>query len=264
MDTYMNTHIKNIRKSILDMMYTSRSSHIGSCFSIVEILYTLYFRILRIKGTNFNLTVDDKFILSKAHGSVALYATLSERGFFDKKKLEEYYVDGGSLPGHLDMKSASGIECSGGSLGHGLSIGIGMAIANQKSNVYVLLGDGECNEGSVWEAAMLASHLRLANLTAIIDYNKLQGFGETNEVINQRNLHERWSAFGWNAIEVNGHNVDELERELKRPSDKPKAIIAHTVKGKGVSFMENKLEWHYKSPNKDEYLLARSELEGAS
>lgn len=243
------------------MMYTSRSSHIGSCFSIVEILYTLYFRILKIRGTQFNLVVDDKFILSKAHGSVALYATLGERGFFDKKKLKEYYVDGGSLPGHLDMKSAPGIECSGGSLGHGLSIGIGMAIANPKSNVYVLLGDGECNEGSVWEAAMFASHLQLTNLTAIIDYNKLQGFGRTNEVINQRNLYGRWFSFGWNVTEVDGHNVENLERELKRISSKPKAIIAHTIKGKGVSFMENKLEWHYKSPSENEYFLARSELD---
>lgn len=258
-------YVRNIRKSILDMMYRSKSSHIGSCFSIVEILYTLYFKVLNIQGSTYKLEAKDKFILSKAHGSAALYATLAERGFFSKERLREYYVDGGSLPGHLDMLSVPGVEVSAGSLGHGLSIGTGIAIAKKQEckseHVYVLLGDGECNEGSVWEAAMLAAHLQLTNLTAIVDYNKFQGFGKTNEVINQRNLNERWLAFGWEVIEVDGHNIEKLEEALKAVQKGPKVLIAHTIKGKGVSFMENKLEWHYKSPNDQEYLLALKEME---
>jgi transketolase len=164
------------------------------------------------------------------------------------------------------MTVAPGLEASVGSLGHGLSIVVGMAIANkQMSNpgrIYVLLGDGECNEGSVWEAVMLASHLKLTNLTAVVDFNKLQGFGRTNSVINQENLQQRWQAFGWEAYEVDGHNVDDLEMIFNKPQKGPKVIIAHTVKGKGVSFMENRLEWHYKSPNDEQYDMAVRELDG--
>ncbi|MDG0811185.1 thiamine pyrophosphate-dependent enzyme [Cohnella rhizosphaerae] len=180
--------------------------------------------------------------------------------------LDGYYVDGGSLPGHLDKDAVPGIEASAGSLGHGLSIGLGMALANRQTGnpgrVYVLVGDGECNEGSIWEAAMLAAHLRLGGLTVIVDFNKLQGFGRTNEVIDQSNLSDRWRVFGWEAHEVDGHDADELERVLRLPQTGPKAIIAHTVKGKGVSFMEDRLEWHYRSPDDAQKSLAISELEG--
>lgn len=257
--------IMSIRKSILHMTHYSLSSHVGSCLSIVDILYTLYYKILNINPQEPKMSGRDYFILSKAHGSAALYATLAERGFFNKKKLDLFYVDNGVLPGHLDMLAVPGVETSGGSLGHGLSIGAGIAIANLRDNnpgrVYVILGDGECNEGSVWEAIMLASTLKLNNLIAIVDYNKLQSFGRTNEVINQSNMAERWRAFGWDVSEVNGHDIAELEKIFLQKTTIPKAIIANTVKGKGVSFMENKLEWHYKSPNKQQFDDALKELE---
>lgn len=257
---------KNIKKAIVHMTHYSKSSHVGTCLSIADILYTLYFQVLKIDPQNPGKIDRDKFILSKGHGSAALYATLAERGFFPKDYLDKFYIDGGLLPGHLDMEAVPGVEASAGSLGHGLSIGVGLAIGNKLNNdpgrIFVLLGDGECNEGSVWEAIMLASTLRLHNLTIIIDYNKLQGFGRTNEVIDQLNMVERFAAFGWETYEVNGHDIDEIASVCELPQSKPKAIIAHTIKGKGVSFMEDKLEWHYKSPDKEQYLAAIKELEG--
>ncbi|WPK12395.1 transketolase [Lysinibacillus louembei] len=255
-----------IRELILEMMHYSNSSHIGSCLSIVDILYVLYFKIMNVDSKDVNKINRDKFILSKGHGSAALYATLAEKGFFEKEYLKKYYIDDGVLPGHLDMQAVPGIESSAGSLGHGLSIGLGMALANRmdnnKGHIYVLLGDGECNEGSVWEAIMLASTLTVTNLTAIIDYNKLQSLGRTNEIIDQKNIAKRWEAFGWDVCEVDGHNLDELESVFKAKVNGPKVVIAHTVKGKGISFMENKLEWHYKSPNSQQYSSALEELRG--
>ncbi|QSF44665.1 transketolase [Paenibacillus tianjinensis] len=254
----------NIRKSILHMVHYSKSSHVGTCLSIVDILYVLYFEKLNIDPLQPLMSHRDKFILSKGHGGAALYATLAERGFFPKEHLDQYYVNNGMLPGHLDMEAVPGIEASAGSLGHGLSIGVGMAVANRQSGnpgeVFVLLGDGECNEGSVWEAVMLAATLQLKNLTVIIDYNKLQSFGWTNEVIDQSNMAERWRSFGWETYEIDGHNLAEIRDVLSIEQTKPKAVIAHSIKGKGVSFMENKLEWHYKSPNGDELKIAYDEL----
>jgi transketolase len=257
-----------IKKSILHMTHYSCSSHVGSCLSIADILYTLYFRVLQVDPREPLKSDRDRFILSKGHGSAALYATLAEKGFFPRENLDRFYVNGGMLPGHLDMLAVPGVEASAGSLGHGLSIGVGMAIANRQARnsgrVFVLLGDGECNEGSVWEAVMLAGSLQLSNLTAIVDYNKLQSFGRTNEVINQENMAERWRAFGWEPHEVDGHDLDALERAFGARQDGPKAVIAHTVKGKGVSFMEDRLEWHYKSPNDEQYARAIKELEGVA
>jgi transketolase len=254
----------NIRKSIVHMCHYSKSSHVGTCLSMVDILYVLYYKIMRLDPSNPTMAGRDKFILSKGHGGAALYATLAERGYFPKSYLDRYYVDDGLLPGHLDMEAVPGVEVSAGSLGHGLSIGIGMAIANQldqdKGHIYVLVGDGECNEGSIWEAVMLASTLKLQNLTVIIDYNQLQSFGRTNEVINQENMSERWRSFGWDAIDIDGHNLQAIEDAFNFPHHGPRAIIAHTVKGKGVSYMENKLEWHYKSPNDEQLALALQEL----
>lgn len=256
--------IVSIRKSILHMVHYSKSSHVGTCLSIVEILYTLYGKIMNVDPCEPGKPDRDKFILSKGHGGAALYATLAEFGFFPKSGLDRYYIDGGLLPGHLDRTAVPGIEVSSGSLGHGLSLGLGMAIANRIDNrpghIYVLLGDGECNEGSVWEAVMLASTLGLTNMTAIVDYNKIQSFGRTNEIINQSNMAERWRAFGWEAHEVDGHNVEQLEEVFRLSQTGPKAVIAHTVKGKGVSFMEDRLEWHYKSPNDQQYETALREL----
>lgn len=254
----------NIRKSIVHMCHYSKSSHVGTCLSMVDILYVLYYKIMHLDPSNPTMAGRDKFILSKGHGGAALYATLAERGYFPKAYLDRYYVDGGLLPGHLDREAVPGVEVSAGSLGHGLSIGIGMAIANQldedQGHIYVLVGDGECNEGSIWEAVMLASTLKLQNLTVIIDYNQLQSFGRTNEVINQENMSERWKSFGWDAIDIDGHNLQAIEDAFKLPHVGPRAIIAHTVKGKGVSYMENKLEWHYKSPNDEQLALALQEL----
>lgn len=258
--------IRNIRKHLLHMTHYSKSSHIGSCLSICEILYTLYFEVINVKPDDPKFINRDKVILSKGHASAALYATLAERGFFPKDYLDRFYIDGGILPGHLDMDAVPGIEASSGSLGHGLSIGVGMAIANRiqdnPGKIYVILGDGECNEGSVWEAIMLASTLKLSNITAIVDSNRLQGFGSSNEIINQNNLSERFRSFGWETYEVNGHNVNSLQSTLSLSHNGPQAVIAHTIKGYGISFMENKLEWHYKSPNKEQYEKAILELEG--
>ena len=252
------------------MVFESQSSHIGSSLSIVEILVSLYYNILNIdsKIESYNNRSDrDRFILSKAHGSAALYAVLAERGFFPLNILEKYYSNDGILPGHLDRTSVPGIEFSIGALGHGFSAAIGMSISYRQSKnsgrVFVLIGDGECNEGSIWEGAMLAAHLKLNNLTAIIDYNKIQSFGRTNDVINQEPIIDKWKAFGWDVIEVNGHDFNELITAFNAPQDKPKIIISHTVKGKGISFMEDKLEWHYKSPNNEQFENALKEIEDA-
>jgi transketolase len=260
----MNETARDIRKSILSMMYYSKSSHIGGCFSAVEILCALYFDVLNIDPQKPQKEDRDIFILSKGHSSAALYATLAHRGFFPLEWLDKYYIDGGFLPGHLDMTAVPGVECSAGSLGHGLSIGLGMAIARtlrrEPGRVFVLLGDGECNEGSVWEAVMLAGTRKVNKLTLIVDYNHLQGMGR--DVINQANLAERFRAFGWKSIDVDGHDIKALRSALSvTDPEAPTAIVAHTIKGKGVSFMEDRLEWHYKSPNDEQFAAGLAELE---
>lgn len=256
---------KKIRRRVLKMMLESKSSHIGSCFSVVEILVTLYFKVLKIDPKFPQDPNRDRLLLSKAHASPTLYAILAELGFFPFDYLDTYYKDGGILPGHLDKNSVIGIEHSMGSLGHGLSVGIGIAFSNLNSGntarVFVVLGDGECDEGSIWEAAMFASHHKLSNLIVVIDYNKIQSFGSTNEVINQEPFLQRWKSFGWEGVEVDGHDHEKLLKAFELPQNGPKVIIAHTIKGKGVSFMENSLDWHYKSPNKEQYERALEELE---
>jgi len=256
----------NIKKAIVQMAHYSKASHVASCLSVVEILYVLYFKKMNIDPLDPQKYDRDKLILSKGHSSAALYAVLAEKGYFSKEYLGKYYVDNGILPGHLDKNSVPGVEVSTGSLGHGLSIGLGMAIANRynknSGRIYVILGDGECNEGSVWEAVMLAATQKLDNLTVIVDYNQFQAFGRTNEIIDQRNMSDRWRTFGWEAYEVNGHNVNQLEDVFNKAQAGPKVIVAHTTKGKGVSFMENRLEWHYKSPNNEQCEIAMRELDG--
>jgi transketolase len=253
--------VKELRREIVRIKHYSRSSHIGGCLSCIDILYALYFKIMDCEKIKAKSPDRDIFILSKGHASVTLYAVLAYNGFFPKEYLDKYHIDGGIFHAHPDMTKVKGIECSTGSLGHGSSIGLGMAIAKDRSknggHVYVLLGDGECNEGSVWEAVMLAGTLKQKNYTLIVDYNHLQGMGR--DVINQHNLAERFAAFGFRAREVNGHDIDELVTAL-RDRDGPLAIVAHTVKGHGVSFMEDKLEWHYKSPNDEQLKLALEEL----
>lgn len=245
----------------------SNSSHIGSALSCVDILTVLYFHTLKISQTNPLDKNRDKFILSKGHAVSALYATLSERGFFDNSILEKYCADGSILPGHSTKSCVPGVEVSTGSLGHGLPMGVGMAVAckydNLKYGIFVLLSDGECDEGSIWEAALFAAHHKLDNLIAIVDYNKIQAFGLTKEVLNLEPFADKWKAFGWEVREVDGHNFGEIIAALKKVpfrKNKPSMIIAHTIKGKGISFMENKLLWHYRAPNQEELEAALKEL----
>lgn len=261
----MNELARKVRIHVLDMVNYAQSSHIGASYSIVEILVTLYSKILKINPKDPHNPNRDKFILSKAHGSCALYATLAESSFFPLEILKKYYVDGGTLPGHLDKESVPGIEHSMGSLGHGLPFGVGLSYANKidhnEGRIYVLIGDGECNEGTIWESAMFAGHHKLKNLTVIVDYNKIQSFGRVDEIMNLEPFGEKWKSFNWKVHEIDGHNFEQLITALESESTKPKVIIANTVKGKGVSFMEDKLEWHYKSPNPEQYEDALKELE---
>jgi transketolase len=254
--------IKKLRKDIFRMMFYSKSSHIGGCLSCIDILYCLYFRIMDCEKIKAKSPDRDIFILSKGHNSAALYTVLAHAGFFPLDYLNRYYIDDGILPGHLDMTKIDGIECSSGSLGHGAGIGLGFAIAKEKNNntghIYVLLGDGECNEGSVWEAMMLASTLKQKNYTLIVDFNHLQGMGR--DVIDQHNLGERFAAFGFKVHEINGNVINQIISALQ-DRDGPIVIIAHTIKGYGVSFTEDKLEWHYKSPNSEQLAFALKELE---
>ncbi|MDR2406954.1 MAG: transketolase [Bacteroidales bacterium] len=254
--------VKSLRRKMLEIMHYSHSSHIGGCLSCIDIIYSLYFKVMDCEKIKSKSPDRDIFILSKGHNSVALYVTLAHAGFFPLHYLDKFYIDDGFLPGHLDMTATDGVECSTGALGHGASIGLGFAIAKQKNkndgHVYVLMGDGECNEGSVWEAVMLAGTLKPRNYTLIVDYNHLQGFGR--DVIAQQNLKDRFSVFGFNTKEIDGNNLSQIVPALQ-DRDGPLAIIAQTTKGKGVSFMENKLEWHFKSPNDEQLAIALKELE---
>ena len=258
---------KEIRKKVLKMIFDSRTSHLGSSLSAVDILTVLYFKILKIDPKNPLDENRDRFILSKGHAAAALYAALAERGFFPKEILDGYCRDGGKLPGHSTRGCVPGVEVSTGSLGHGLPMGAGMAIAakNDGKNyrIFILMSDGECEEGSVWEAALFASHHQLDNLIGIIDYNKLQAFGRTNEILNLEPLKKKWEDFGWKVKEVDGHSFSEIEESLSKipfEKGKPSLLICHTIKGKGVSFTEDKLEWHYKNLTKEEYDMALKEL----
>lgn len=259
---------RDVRKDILRMHARANSSHIGSAFSCVELLVSLFFSVMNTNPLEPEHKDRDKFILSKGHAVSALYAILAKRGFFDKSILDEYCVNGGRLFGHSARGCVPGVEVTTGSLAHGLSMGIGMSLAARHDHVdnrtFVLLSDGECNEGAVWEAAMFASHHRLDNLVAIIDYNKLQAFGRTSEVVELEPLADKWTAFGWLVKEVDGHNCEQIVEILKEVSLEkamPSVIIANTVKGKGISFIEDKILWHYKSPNKKELESALKELD---
>ena len=260
----LNCISKKIRKSVVKMAHCSCASHTGSALSIVDILTVLYFKVLNIDPNNVEDMKRDRFILSKGHSSAALYATLAERGFFDRKYLDKYYCDGGILPGHVDMTTIPGLEASAGSLGHGLSIGTGIALAMRKdkmeNHIYVLIGDGELNEGSVWEAIMFIPHIGLRNLTLIVDYNKLQGYGRSDNVLKLTPFREKFMSFGWSVLEVDGHDFLALEKAMFQKTEYPKVIIADTVKGKGVGFMEDNFLWHYKSPDDEELKIALKEL----
>lgn len=235
----------NIRKNILHIANLSSSPHVGSALSCTDILTTLYFDILKLEDYDNR----DIFMLSKAHSAMALYATLHEKGFLTKEDLEGYYQNGGTLPAHTDKDTNPYIEISAGSLGHGLPMALGVAhsfkLKDKDRKVYVLMGDGESQEGSVWEAAMLAPKLGLDNLTVFIDRNDLQGYGRASELLAYEPIDDKFKAFNWDVYRVDGHNYDTIKKAVDKPTDKPKMIICDTTKGKGVSFMEDELIWHY-------------------
>ena len=257
-----------IRARTIETSHKSGTPHLGSCLSCVDMLASLYFSILRIDPANPGLATRDRFILSKGHGAPALFQTLAMRGFYPEAMLEDYGKDGGVFAEHPPIPEyLAGIEAATGSLGHGLPLGLGMALAGrirgQDYRVYALLSDGECNEGSVWEAAMLAAAQRVTNLCVFIDFNKWQATGRSEEVMALSPLVDKWRAFGWAACEIDGNDVQSiLDAAARFPcaDGKPTAIIAHTVKGKGVSFMEDDNNWHYRIPTAAEVTLAKREL----
>lgn len=253
-----------IRRHILNMAHYSGGSHIASALSIVDIISTLYSEVIHFDNNNPYWKDRDRFILSKGHACTPIYATLAELDFFSISDLELYGKNNSILMNHISHK-VSGVEFSTGALGHGLPFGVGKSkaakIFNNTWRTYVLLSDGELDEGSNWEAFMFAAHHRLNNLIAIIDYNKLQSLDTVKNTLNLEPLSEKFQAFGWDVIEIDGHNYEQLAKELNKIHEfKPRVIIAHTTKGKGVSFMENKVEWHYKTPNKEELEIALNEL----
>ena len=255
-----------VRAQVLRMSYRAKSSHIGSSLSITDVLTVLYTGIMRVNPDNPNDTHRDRFILSKGHACTAVYAILSEKGFFPKDWLDTYQDEGSRLSRHISH-SVPGVEASTGSLGHGLAIGCGMALAARRMaqtyRVFTILSDGECDEGSTWEAALFAPHHELDNLIAIVDYNKLQAFGRVKEVLNLDPLATKWESFGWAVREIDGHAFGEITDALSNipfSSNQPSCVIAHTIKGKGVSFMENQLAWHYRNPTEEELSQALLEL----
>ncbi len=250
------------------MTHEARSSHVGTSLSMAEILAVLYGETLRVDPARPKWPARDRLILSKGHGCAGLYAVLAEQGFIPREWLETFYKDGGRLAGHATHHGVPGVEVSTGALGHGLSLAAGMSLAGKRDGmsyrVFALLSDGECDEGSTWEAAMFAGHHRLDNLVVIIDYNKIQSLGTVREVLDLEPFDAKWAAFGWSVKQVDGHDIDQLRESLNAVplvQDHPTCIIAHTVKGKGVSFMENKLLWHYRSPDDREFEEAILELE---
>lgn len=256
-----------IRKDIIEMLYRAESGHPGGSLSAVDALVALYFKHMKYDPKNPNDPNRDRFILSKGHAAPALYAVLSEKGYFDRKELKKLREMNCMLQGHPVCRCTPGIEASTGSLGHGLSFANGIALAGKldkkKYRVYVMLGDGETNEGQIWEAAAAASHYKLDNLTAFIDRNFLQIDGSTEDVLKLESVKDRWSAFGWYVIEINGHNIQEILDALKKTEEnknKPTVIILNTVKGKGVSFMENNVDFHGVPPNEMERDIAIKEL----
>ena len=249
------------------MVHRGGASHIGSCLSVADVLAVLYGGVLRVDPQQPAWPERDRFILSKGHGAAILYAVLAERGFVPASWLDEFCTDGGRLFGHVTSHGVPGVEVSSGSLGHGLPIGCGMALAARAdarpSRVFVVLSDGEMDEGSTWEAVLFAAHHRLDNLVAIVDYNKIQSFGNTKDVLDLDPLADKWRAFRWEAREIDGHDHNAIAQafaDAPFAAGRPSVLIAHTVKGKGVSFMENQLAWHYKTPDAAQLAQALAEI----
>ncbi len=259
---------KRIRKHAIRMVHNAHASHIGGILSCADIVAVLYNDVATICPNNPCNADRDRIILSKGHNGVAIYAALAEKGYFDVNELEEYGMNGSRFSCHVSHKRVPGVEISTGSLGQGVCVACGMALdaklKNKNHRVYAIVGDGECNEGSVWEMAMLANQFNLDNFTVIIDRNNMQAMGLCSEVLDMESLKNKWSSFGWAVVEVeDGHNHEMLKDAFEKTSyGKPKVIIARTVKGKGVSFMENNLLWHYRDPQGDDYKNALDELDG--
>ncbi len=272
MDTNTITQLKEkaqiIRKDIINMLTEAKSGHPGGSLSAVEIMVYLYFEEMQADPKDPKNEDRDRFVLSKGHGAPVLYSVLAEKGYFPKEELMKLRKINSMLQGHPDMKETPGVDISTGSLGQGLSAANGMALAGKLDkkdyNVYVLIGDGEMQEGQIWEAAMTAAHYKLDNIIAFIDNNGLQIDGFNKDVMNIEPIKEKWQAFGWNTLNIDGHNFEEIEEAIikaKNTRGKPTAIIAKTIKGKGVSFMENQAGWHGVAPNKDQAEQALKELE---
>lgn len=260
----------SIRQEIIKMLHLSKSGHPGGSLSAADIMTTLYFKEMNIDPKNPQMENRDRFVLSKGHAAPVLYATLAEKGFFDKAQLSTLRKINSDMQGHPNMNETPGVDMSTGSLGQGISVAAGMALAGKIDKadyrVYTLLGDGEIQEGLVWEAAMFAAHYKLDNLVAILDNNGLQIDGLNSEVMGVEPIDRKWEAFGWNVIKIDGHNFDEIIaglEEAKTVKGKPTMILAKTVKGKGVSFMENQASWHGAAPNDDQTKQALAELGGA-
>lgn len=266
----LQKYANKIRQGVIKAVYSAKSGHPGGSLSIAEILAVLYFNQMNIDERNPKAKERDRLVLSKGHTSPALYSALALRGFFDVKDLENFRNIKSNLQGHPDMKNIPGVDASTGSLGQGLSIANGMAISSKMDSegvrVYCICGDGEIEEGKIWEAAMTSAHYKLDNLCLIIDNNNLQIDGKVSEVMNIYPIDEKFRSFGFEVINVDGHNISELIsafEQAKKTKGKPTVIIANTIKGKGVSFMENQAEWHGKAPNEEQYKQAMKELGGA-
>ncbi len=258
---------KNMRKEILDVSYSCNlSAHIGGALSMVDIMATLYSTVLRYDTNKPSWEGRDRFILSKGHGALGYYSALLEAGIISEEIFSSFQTNESDLTAHPVMNIPLGIESSNGSLGHGLSMGVGLALAakrkTKKHKIYVLLGNGECNEGAVWEAIMSAAHFKLDNLVAIVDNNGFQNDGNSETVMDCGDFGDKWKSFGWNVYSVDGHNISELYNSFVECNveNKPKVVIAHTIKGKGISFMENNNEWHHNRLTKAHYDQALQEM----
>jgi transketolase len=258
---------RQLRFKVIEMSHAAGTPHLGSALSCLDILVAAYWNIVRVDAKNPSDPARDRFILSKGHAASALYATLAGRGFFPREWLDNFAQHRSPLAEQPAPNCAPGVELATGSLGHGLPVGVGMAMAARirqlDYRVFVCMSDGECNEGTVWEAAMFAPAQKLENLCVIVDYNKWQATGRSNEIMALPSLRDKWAAFGWDAQEVDGHNIAELTRWMKTVptnSGKPLALIAHTIKGKGVSFMQDDNNWHYRIPKPAEVAAAKKEL----
>ena len=268
---FLEEKAKTIRKDIIEMLHESGSGHPGGSLSATDILTVLYFHEMNIDVKNPKMANRDRFVLSKGHAAPVLYATLAEKGFFPKEELFKLRKIDSMLQGHPDMKGTPGVEMSTGSLGQGFSASCGMALAGKLDKkdfrIYTLLGDGELQEGIVWEAAMAAAHYKLDNLIAIVDYNQLQIDGQNKDVMGVDPVGDKFKAFGWKVVEVDGHSIEDLLavfREARESKGYPTMIVAKTVKGKGVSFMENAVDWHGTAPNNEHKEQALRELGGGN